>query len=100
MGSKRLELPYTRCQLQQFFCALQWMKTETANFTALMEPLHGFTEKFYERAGNRTKRGVSKILLSALGWSKAEEYSSEKCTKALVHKVTLAHRKIESKLCV
>lgn len=38
-----------------------------------MEPLQKFMEKVYEKELTRTKSGVSKILLSVLGWSKVDK---------------------------
>lgn len=95
-----MQPPTTGEHLQQFNCALQWVKTGIPEFTSLIEPLHSFLEIVYERAGARTKRAVSKITLSDLGWGKEEEDDFNRCKDDLTNQVTLAHRKHEARLCV
>lgn len=99
-GIQKIELPKTGCQLQQFVCALQWVKTAIPNFTMIVEPLHLFMKTVYDRAGVRTKRGVSKVLLSPLGWSEKEKAAFHNCRSALAKQVALAHRKQDDRLCV
>lgn len=95
-----MKLPTTGSQRQQFLCALQWVNTTTPNFTALVEPLHHFMKTVYDRANARTKRVVSKILQSALGWGKRETTSFHRSRTALAHRVSLAHRYKYALLCV
>ena len=75
-GIQKMQLPTNGAHLQQFVCALQWVKTAIPNFTALVEPLHRFLENVYKVANARTKRSVSKILLSAVGWGEKESSAS------------------------
>ena len=78
--------------LQQFICALQWVRSAVPKFNTLVELLHKFLERVYQKAGRRTKRFVSQIRLSALGSSSSEKRSFENCKKALPNQVTLTHR--------
>lgn len=87
-----MELPESGAQLQQFFCALQWVKTAIPNFPAMVDPLHRFMENVYGCANVRTKRGVSKDLLLAIGWDKKGSDAFHRCRAALADQVTLAHR--------
>lgn len=50
----------TCAHLQQFICALQWMRTALPNFAKLISLLKEFMENVYERAGKRTKPAVAR----------------------------------------
>ena len=99
-GIQKMQLPTNGAHLQQFVCALQWVKTAIHNFTALVEPLHRFLENVYKVANGRTNRGVSKILLSAVGSGEKESSVFNRCRSALARQVTLAHRDPTARLCV
>lgn len=88
----------TGSQLQQFVCDLQWEKTAIPYFTAMIEPLHRYMETVYDRAGSRTKRGLSKVLLSAFDWGKNEIEAFHLGRTAIMNQVTLPHRKPDSRL--
>jgi len=92
--------PATGANLQQFLCALQWLKQGIPNFTALVAPLHDFMERVYGCTEKRTKRAVSRVLLSAHGWGPVELDAFERCKKALASQVTLSHRDPSQRLCV
>lgn len=76
------------------------MKTAIQNFSVLIEPRHIFLEHFCDKAGARTKWGISNILRSALGSGKKEDDAFFRCRSALSHDVTLVHRKQHMRLCV
>ena len=57
-------------------------------------------ERVYDRAGKRTKRAVSRVLLSTLDWGKTELDAFKQCQQSLAHQVTLAHRDSTQRLCV
>ena len=99
-GLLNMEPPQTGSHLQQFICALQWVKNGIPQFSERIAPLHDFMEKIYTRAGNRTKRAVSRYRLSELGWGRTEERAFDDCKKALANQVTLSHRDESKRLCV
>ena len=99
-GIQKMQLPTNGAHLPQFVCAQQWVKTAIPNFTALVEPLHRFLENVYKVANARTKRSVSKILLSTVGWGEKESSAFNRCRSALTRKVTLAHRDQTARLCI
>lgn len=70
-----MEPPITGANLQQFICALQWVKQGIPQFTDIVSPLHEFMERVYERAGKRSKKSVSIFELSSLGWGDKEDRS-------------------------
>lgn len=94
------EPPTTGSELQQFLCALQWVKNGIPNFSALVAHLHEFMEKFYEHVGKRTKRAVANVQLTNLCWSHTQRTKFENCKTALAYQVTLSHRDRSKRLCV
>ena len=57
-GIQKMQPPTTGANLQQFFCALQWVKTAIPNFTALVEPLPAFW-KMFTRSKTRARNVTS-----------------------------------------
>ena len=99
-GLLSMEPPTTGANLQQFICALQWVKQGIPNFSELILPLHDFMEHIYGLTSNRTKRSVSRIQLKKHGWGNKELDAFESCKQALANQVTLAHRDPTQRLCV
>jgi transposase InsO family protein len=99
-GLMSMAPPRTGADLQQFLCALQWLKQGIPNFTALVAPLHDILEIVYDRAGKRTKRAVARITLDSVGWGPSEKQAFDDCRGALAHQVTLAHRDDAKRLCI
>lgn len=97
---KSMEPPTTGAHLQQFLCALQWVKKGIPNFTELVAPLHDFMETIYALAEKRTKRAVTCVILSDQGWGKDQLNAFEACKSALTNQVTLSHRDPSQRLCV
>lgn len=95
-----LERPTTGGQLQMFLCAMQWLRSSIPRFQSLLAPLHQFMESVYKHVGRRTKRAVSRTTLDALGWTPSLTDAFIACQKAIVARVTLAHRDESKRLCV
>jgi Reverse transcriptase (RNA-dependent DNA polymerase) len=95
-----MALPVTGGDLQQFVCALNWMRTSIPSFATIISPLQELLEEVYSHVGKRTKAAVSKILLSKVGWSKSHADSFRLCKQAIEHAVTLAHPLSGKRLCV
>lgn len=95
-----MDRPTLGGQLQQFVCAMQWLRSSTPNFQALIKPLHEFLESVYAHAGKRTKRVVAQVSLDSLGWSPFQTSAFDACKHAISDRVTLAHRDEDKRLCV
>lgn len=65
-GVAAMEYPITSGQLQQFLCAMQWIRLAIANFQALINDLHDFMERIYTYIEKQTKRVVSRISLTRI----------------------------------
>lgn len=92
--------PTTGAHLQQFLCALQWVKTAIPNFAKLTSALHDFMERIYQRINSRTKRSVARVSLQACNWGSDESTAFQQCKHALAESVTLAHRDETKRLCL
>lgn len=90
----------TGAHLQQFLCALQWVKKGIPQFTELVAPLHDFMETIYVILSKRKKKAVSRVLLHSHGWGTQELKAFERCKLALANQVTLSHRDTSQKLCL
>ncbi|KAG3231289.1 hypothetical protein PI124_g23616 [Phytophthora idaei] len=86
-----LPLPSTGQDLQQFICAMDWMRTAIPAFNKLVAPLSKLMEKVYQQAGGRKKNQVRKILRGDAGWGDAEGECLEQCKEALKNALQLAH---------
>jgi hypothetical protein len=76
-------LPLTGADLQQFLCALNWMRKSIPSFATIIYPLQELLEAVYSHAGKRTKPAVSKIPLSKAWWSQCHADSFRMCQKAI-----------------
>jgi Reverse transcriptase (RNA-dependent DNA polymerase)/RNase H-like domain found in reverse transcriptase len=100
-GLRKMELPTTGADLQQFLCAMNWMPTAVPNYSSMISPLHSLLEEVYRTVGGkRTKSAVSKILLSAVGWTAGHSVCFRTCQEALEYVVTLAHVSQTKRVCL
>ncbi|KAE9353529.1 hypothetical protein PR003_g3818 [Phytophthora rubi] len=97
---RELPAPSNGQELQQFICALNWMRMSLPAFNKLVYPLSLFMEKVYAAAGGRKKSLVRRVTLRAVGWSDVELAALQRCKEALEHALTLAHPDPEKRLCV
>jgi hypothetical protein len=93
--------PVTGADLQQFTCAVNWMRTAIPSFSTLVSPLHKLLEVVYARAGGkRTKTAVARVLLAEAGWTDTHQKAFECCQNALSHATTLSHPSYEKRVCL
>lgn len=62
-GPLEMDCPVTGGQLQQFLCAMQWVRSAIPRFQALVQELHDFLERVYSHMCKRTKRAVARVSL-------------------------------------
>ena len=99
-GIRDMQLPTTGAELQQFVCAMQWMRSAIPTFSTIIRPLSDFMETVYAKAGSRKKSAVNRLTLTTAGWSQVETDAFDSAKHALEHQVTLAHRDDTRRLCV
>ncbi|KAF0744145.1 hypothetical protein Ae201684_001287 [Aphanomyces euteiches] len=88
-----LKVPVTGQDLQQFICAMNWMRMSIPRYNVVVKPLTDLMEKIYALAGGRTRQKVAKIRLSEVGWNASHVDCLTSCKKALGQAVTFAHPK-------
>lgn len=98
-GIKEMDTPTKGGQLQQFVCAMQWMRSGIPMFSTIIRPLSELLEAVYQLAGKRTKRAVSTISLDKI-WTTEHNNAFEQCKQALINQITLVHRNTALRLCV
>jgi Reverse transcriptase (RNA-dependent DNA polymerase) len=67
-GLLDMPCPTSGADLQQFTCALNWMRSSMPMYNALISPLNLFLETVYNAAGARTKKAAGKVTLRDFGW--------------------------------
>ena len=87
-----METPKTGAQLQQFVCALQWIRTTIPEFSKLTQPLREILNTVLSRSKSRTKRAASRVSLESVCWGKVEDECFSSCKKVISKQFTLAHR--------
>ncbi len=75
--------PMTAKELQQFVCAVNWMRLSFPAYNSIVTPLMKCMEEAYRIAGARTTFKVAKVPLSEVGWGDAERESLGKCKLVL-----------------
>ena len=63
------ETPKTAAELQQFLCAVDWMRNNIPNYTTSVKDLHEVLEAAAKAAGGRKKRNLIHVLLEYHGWT-------------------------------
>jgi RNase H-like domain found in reverse transcriptase len=100
-GLLDLPAPTTGADLQQFVCALNWMRTSIPSFATLIAPLHILLESVYQAAGGkRTKTAAAKVQLHLVGWTSHHADVLAACKESLLHAATLAHPSPDRRLCL
>ncbi|ETV90041.1 hypothetical protein H310_15126 [Aphanomyces invadans] len=80
-----LKMPVTGQDLQQFICAMNWMRMSIPRYNVIVQPMTDLMESVYKAAGGRTLQKVAKVALA---------------DQALSLVVTLAHPKQDRLICV
>jgi hypothetical protein len=96
-----MESPKTGSELQQFLCAMNWMRTGLPNYSEMVAPLSALLQAASRQAGGkRTKTAVSKVELADIGWLDAHARCFKQCQIALENLVTLAHPSTARRICM
>ncbi|KAH9152761.1 hypothetical protein AeRB84_004872 [Aphanomyces euteiches] len=99
-GLVELQPPVTARDLQQFTCALNWMRQSLPQFNELVAPLLDLLDVVCVAADSRKKTKLEKFLLSHHGWGAEHVRAFNACKEALKHIVTLAHPDPEKIFCL
>jgi hypothetical protein len=99
-GPQSMTPPEPWADLQQFICALSWVRTALPCYSALVGPLAELLEAVYEHAGARTKAAVSRVSPSKVGWRLTNYVAFQECKDALASATMLPHPNYDHWFCV
>ena len=99
-GLVDLQSPTTAGELQQFLCAVNWMRESIPEYNKLVQELTELVEQCMAKCGSRKKTKLTKIALSECGWSEIHERALERVKSALKAMVPMAHPKDDQDICV
>lgn len=99
-GLVKMAAPITGGDLQQFLCAVNWMRGSIPNFTTIASPLMMLLETAAKAAKSRKKAALRRVVLMDIGWNEDHQRSLENLKEALVRMVPLAHPQDEAIVCV
>ncbi|GMG14688.1 unnamed protein product [Phytophthora fragariaefolia] len=83
--------PTNAGQLQQFMCAVNWMRQNIASYSELAAPLLEVVDAAAKQVGSRKTKQLCRVLLKDLGWDQRHMDSLNAIRSALVAMVPLAH---------
>ena len=96
-----LPAPKTGADLQQYVCALNWMRMSIPGFNILVRDLAAVLERVFAAVGGkRTKQLAATVLLADVGWDGTHMAVLDATKKALSKVVELSHPNPEMRLCV
>ena len=86
--------------LQQFICAMNWMRASLPGYNVLVAPLLQLLEEIYRLAASRKKIRCKTVLLSSVGWNRDHVTCYEKCKTVLQEAITLSHPPEDAVVCL
>ncbi|KAH9182886.1 hypothetical protein AeNC1_015138, partial [Aphanomyces euteiches] len=92
--------PQRANELQQFVCALNWMRMSIPGYNKIVAPLMDCLERAYAAADGRTKSKMARISLDQVTWGDIERACLTDCKCALARAVELAHVDRSKTICV
>ena len=99
-GLVNLQSPQTAGDLQQFLCAVNWMRASIPSYNELVRVLSDLVEDCMQKCGSRKKTKLSKVGLRENGWNDKHEEALKKVQDALIAMIPLAHPRDDADVCV
>lgn len=97
---QNVHIPHTAGELCQYVYATGWMSSCFPKFSERIAPLRAILELAFKKSGRRTKKSVSTMLLSMLGWNHEHTSCFHDIQRQLCENVKLSHRNPSLTLCV
>jgi hypothetical protein len=83
--------PTNAAELQQFLCAMNWLRNALPDFNRVTEPLQNILEQALQQTSARKQAEAKKIPLKKCGWTSFHDQAFDRCRHLLLHAVRLAH---------
>ncbi|ETV63678.1 hypothetical protein H257_19389, partial [Aphanomyces astaci] len=98
---QQLPSPVSGADLQQYMCAINWMRISIPGYNMLVQPLTEMLERvFAAGGGKRTKQAAAAVLLEDIGWSVVHDDCLAKTNAVLGNVMELCHPDPQQRLCV
>ncbi len=94
------ETPRSAAELCQYIHCMTWMSNAIPNYAGRVAPLRAILELAHDRSGKRTKKSISHLLLSDLGWKREHDACFADLQAQICDNVKLAHRDPKLTLCL
>ncbi|GMF22827.1 unnamed protein product [Phytophthora fragariaefolia] len=95
-----MQLPRTRADLQQFLCAVNWMRQSIPEYTRISAVLYDALERAAIVSGSRKKKMLAKVDLVDVSWGAQETAGFVDIRQALLRMVPLTHSSPSSEVCL
>lgn len=90
--------PTTAGELQQFLCAVNWMRQNIPEYNRLTAGLYAVLEEAMKAAGEKAK--LARFPLDQTGWDESQLTEFEAVRSALLKMVPLAHPSPTADVCL
>ncbi|KAE8913634.1 hypothetical protein PF005_g23252 [Phytophthora fragariae] len=95
-----IPLSRTAGELQQFICAITWMRRGIPEYNRLTGDLYAVLERAMILAGSRKKQKLNRFLLVDAGWSERDTACLNAVRDALLNMLPLAHPIPTAEVCL
>jgi hypothetical protein len=99
-GLVQMRSPKNAGELQQFLCAVNWMRMNIPEFSKITAKLYEVLERAASVVNSRKKNKLLKVQLSDVGWDGSHEEELQKIKQVLLKMVPLSHALPENDVCL
>ncbi|KAE9083679.1 hypothetical protein PF006_g26638 [Phytophthora fragariae] len=99
-GLVEMQPPQTAGDLQQFLCAMNWMRQSIPEYNRLTAGLYAVLEEAMKTAGSRKKVKLAKFPLDQISWGDPQLADLAAVKAALLKMVPLAHPSPTAAVCL
>jgi hypothetical protein len=99
-GLVEMQPPRTAGDLQQFLCAVNWMRQSIPEYNRLTAGLYAALEQAMKTAGSRKKAKLAKLPLDQIDWGDQQLADLAAVQAALLKMVPLAHPSPNAEVCL
>ncbi|KAG6574672.1 DNA/RNA polymerase [Phytophthora cinnamomi] len=99
-GLVEMQPPQTAGDLQQFLCAVNWMRQSIPEYNRLTAGLYAVLEEAMKAAELRKKVKLAKFPLHQIGWGDPQLADLAAVKAALLKMVPLAHPSLTAEVCL
>ncbi|KAG6622734.1 Retrotransposon protein, Ty3-gypsy subclass [Phytophthora cinnamomi] len=92
--------PINAGQLQQFTCAVNWMRQNIPQYTQMVSPLLAVIDAAAKIAGGRKPKQLSRVYIAAVGWNQEHVDALRAIRQDLCDMVPLAHPDASKVVCL